>query len=150
MNEIVLSLIEHFSWPLVLLVCFFFLRKELSALLGRMKGFRAGAVEIQLTDQLHAQGLPKEQLETIASLSADELDLFLLVSFTEHVGFNYSTGLPPEVFKKRLLRLQEAGLLELLNPEDSGSNLRHNITPLGRRVRALLIGSSAQLLRGAA
>lgn len=146
--EIFHLLIDIFSWPLVFLICFFFLRKELRNLLSRLKGLKAGTVELQLTEQLHAQGLPKQQLKSITSLSADEIDLFLLVSFTEHLGFNYSTPLPPEVFKKRLIRLQEAGLLEITNPEDPGTNIRHNILPLGLRLRALLISGAAQILRG--
>jgi hypothetical protein len=146
--EIVQSLIEHFSWPLVVLLFMASFRSDLQAVLSRLKGLKAGSIELQLNEQLHAQGLTKQQLGSITSLTADELDLFLLVSFTEHVGFNYQTGLPQEVFKSRLLRLQEADLLQVLNPEDPGTNVRHNVTPLGRRLRAMLIGGSAQLLRG--
>jgi hypothetical protein len=88
-------------------------------------------------------------MEKIADISADEIDLFLLVSFTDNKDFNYKIGMSPEMFKARCLRLQDMGLIEILNPEDSGTNLRHSITPLGRRVRGLLINSTAQLLRGA-
>ncbi len=84
----------------------------------------------------------------VTSLSADEVELFLLVSYTDNLGFNYTTGLPPEVFKARLVRLRDSGLLEISNPEDPGTNIRHSITPLGRRVRAMLIGGTTQLLRG--
>lgn len=153
-EEIIHALIEHSSWPITLLVCLLLIRKELSNLLFRLKGFKAGTIELQMSDQLNAQGLPKKQFESITSLSADEIDLFLLVSFMDEDTFKYDIPIPSEVFKKRMHRLQEAGLIEIVNiknPENTtGVNITHKITPLGTRVRGLLIGSTAQLLRGIA
>ncbi len=146
--ELLIAIIEHLSWPIVIIVFFLLLRKELSRLLSRVKGIKASDLELQFAEQIQVQGLSKEQLADVSSLTADEIELFLLVSFTEHQGFNYQTGLPPEVFKSKMEHLQKAGLIDLVNPDDPGVNLRHNITPLGNRVRAILINSSAQLVRG--
>lgn len=65
MNEIVLALIQHLSWPLVVLVVFVLSREELRGVISRLRGFKAGNVELQLSDQLQAQGLPKQQLEKL-------------------------------------------------------------------------------------
>lgn len=46
MQEIILSLIQHSSWPLVVLLCVFVLREELETLLKRLRGFKAGSVEV--------------------------------------------------------------------------------------------------------
>ncbi|MGI2002419.1 hypothetical protein [Shewanella frigidimarina] len=147
MKEITLSLINNFSWPLVILVCLFTMKKEISKLLSRLNTFKAGSVELQMSEQLHAQGLTKEQLITLGELSVDELDLFLLASFSENLGFSYQTTLPPEIFKKRLLALAKAGLFEDLETDDGSSKIMHNLTPMGKTVRVLLLNGSIQLLR---
>lgn len=150
MKEIFLSLIQHSSWPLVVLLCVLLLREEIGALLKRMRGFKAGSIEVQLSEQLHNQGLSKDQLKLIGELSADEIEMFLLASFTDYQGFKYSVPLPADVFKKRILKLQEAGLLRVINPEDPGTNLTHDTTPVGRRFRSLLLNSTTRLVRDAA
>lgn len=146
--EILKAAIEHLSWPLTVLICVLLFQAELRALIRRLRGFKAGSIELQLHEQLAAQGISKEQLALLTSLSADDVELFFLVSYTDSVGFNYTTGLPPDVFKARLLSLRDSGLLDVSNPEDIGVNLRHNLTPLGCRIRAMLIGGATQLLRG--
>jgi hypothetical protein len=149
-KEIVLSFIEHSSWPLAVLVCVFLLRDELRKLIDRLRALRAGSVEFQLSEQLQTQGLSKDQLKSIVELSADELEMFLLASFTDYKGFRYSIPLPAETFKARMLALQQAGLIQIANPEDPGTNLIHNTTPLGRRFRSLLLNSTARLVKDAA
>ena len=150
MNDVALALIEHVSWPFVMFLGFLLLRKEFAALLSRLRSFKSGSIELQLSEQIHNQGFSREQLASIGTLSADEIDIFLLVSFTDIPEFKYSTGIASDVFKQRMLRLQEAGLLRVTNPDDTGTNLHHNLTPLGRRLRALLINSTTQLLRESA
>ena len=149
MKEISLSLIQYSSWPIVALLCVLLLREELGAFLKRLRGFKAGSVEVQLSEQLHNQGLSKDQLKLIGELSADEIEMFLLASFTDYQGFKYSVPLSAEIFKKRIVKLQEAGLIQITNPEDPGTNLTHNTTPVGRRFRSLLINSTTRLVRDA-
>jgi hypothetical protein len=145
--ELAVTFIEHASWPLVVLCGFLIFGSALRKMLTRLRGMRAGSVEVQFEEELHRQGLTKDQLEAIASLTAEELGLFLLVSYTDSVGFNYSTALPPDVFKARLVRLSEAGLVHILNPENPGNDLRHNVTPAGNRFRSLVVNSTARMLR---
>jgi hypothetical protein len=72
----------------------------------------------------------------------------VLVIFIFHdPTFNYQTGMPSTSFKESMLRLQSSGLVRLLNPEDPGTDLRHSITPLGRRVRSLLVSTCTTLLQ---
>lgn len=147
--EIILAIIEHSSWPLVVLLCVVLLREEIGTLLKRIKVFKTGSVELQLSEQLHNQGLSKKQLKLIGELTADEIEMFLLASFTDYTGFKYNIPLPPAVFKSKIVKLQEAGLLEVSNPEDPGTGLIHTTTPVGRRFRALLLTSTTRLLKDA-
>jgi len=145
--EISIALIKHALWPLVVLLCVLMLRKQLAALLERMTGLKAGSVELQFKERIERQGFTPEQRTAFRNLSADELDLFLLVSFSDDKVFRYTTNMPFPTYRQRMLRLQEAGLLTLTNPDDPGTNLLHNLTPLGKRVRALIVDSTVSLLR---
>ena len=146
--EIAIALIEHALWPLVVFLCVLMLRKQLAALLERMTGLKAGSVELQFKENIERQGFTPEQRVAFKNLSADELDLFLLVSFSDDNVFRYTTNMPFPTYRQRMLLLQDAGLLCLTNPEDPGTNLLHNLTPLGKRVRALIVDSTVGLLRG--
>lgn len=150
MKEIALGLIQHSSWPIVALLAILLLRKDLTTLLRRLRVFRAGSIEVDLTEQLHTQGFTKAQLTALSKLSVEDTDIFLLVSFTDHPSFRYATGVEPSLFKSSLQRLQEAGLLQITNPDDPGTNILHELTPSGRRFRSLLVSSSAALVRQAA
>ncbi|MDP3858639.1 MAG: hypothetical protein Q8Q73_12845 [Stagnimonas sp.] len=150
MKDIALSFIQYSSWPLALLLCVLLLRKQLTSFADRVRLFRAGGVEVQLAEQLHNQGFTKSQLDAVQGLSANDVDIFLLVSFTDDKSFKYFTSTDPILFKKSLLSLQDAGLLVLTNPEDPGTNLLHNLTPVGRRFRGLLVNSAVGLLKGTA
>lgn len=149
MKEIFLATIQYSSWPLALFLCFWFTRKEIRSLLGKIKGLKTGPLELQFSEQISAQGLTPEQLAPITELTADEIDLFYLVTFSEIPGFNYSVPFPAAILKKRLIKLEKAGLIEILNTEDPGEDIRHNPTSLGLRIRSALINSSAQLVRSA-
>jgi DNA-binding MarR family transcriptional regulator len=144
--ENLVSAISHLAWPIVMLVVFFAMRKELRDLVGRIRTFKAGKVELKFSEELKQQGFTKKQLTSLRALSANEIDLFLLVSFSDNKLFNYRTGLEIGAFKQIIQKLEEAGLLEILNPEDDGADLRHNLTPLGRRMRSLFVNSSVELL----
>jgi len=146
--EIAIAIIEHALWPLVVFLCVLMLKKQLSALLERMTGLKAGSIELQFKQRIERQGFTPEQQVAFRNLSADEIDLFLLVSFSDDETFRYTTNMPFPTYRLRMLQLQEAGLLALTNPDDPGTNLLHNLTPLGKRVRALIVDSTVSLLRG--
>jgi hypothetical protein len=148
-NSIILSLIEHSSWPIVLLVIVLILRPQIIELVKRLKSLRAGSIEMQIGEQLHNQGLTKKQLSKIGNLTNDEIEIFLLASSSDSAAFNYTVWLPADAYKNKIVSLEEAGLLQIVNPDDPGTNLRHNITPLGKRFRTLLINSAGRLLREA-
>ncbi len=145
--EIVQSFIEHGSWPLVAIIGFVLFGSPLRRMLLRIRGAKAGSVEVQFEEEVRDQRLTHEQLQNISSLTNEELELFLLVSFTEHEGFNYETPLPTEIFRHRIQKLSEAGLLDILNPDDTGANVRHNLTSAGNRFRALVVQSITRMLR---
>ncbi|MSQ70230.1 MAG: hypothetical protein EXR27_02925 [Betaproteobacteria bacterium] len=147
MQDIFLATIQHASWPIAILIALFVLRKEVRSLLGRIRGFKAGKVELKFNEELEQQGFTKKQLATLRTLTADEIDLFLLVSFSEAPNFRYQTGIDPAIFRQHMSRLEESGLLTITNPENDGSNLLHNLTPLGRRARSLFVNSTVELLR---
>src|SRR5260221_10340064 len=137
--EIALALIEHALWPLVVVLCALTFRKQLVALLGRVTGLKAGSIEVQFRERIARQGFTPDQQAAFRSLNADELDLFLLVSYSDDQAFRYTTNMAFPIYRQRMSRLQEAGLLTLTNPDDPGTNLLHNLTPLGKRVRALIV-----------
>lgn len=151
MNEIVIAFIENFSWPLVILIIIFLFKKELLGLVSRLKSVKAGSLEVLLGAKLHT-ALTKEQLEAIPKLTTEEIDLFLLVSFSSDENFSYSLPpkITPEMFRSRLMKINDAGLIVLVNPENSGNNMRHNVTKLGSQVRDLLLKDSIEFLRDAA
>ncbi|QKE63303.1 hypothetical protein HNE05_07985 [Aquipseudomonas campi] len=147
MNEIILKLVEFSSWPIVVLIAAYLLRDPIKKLISRFNGIRAGDIEIQMRQQMHAQSLTEEQLEKISVLSTDEIDLFLLVSFTEAIGFNYTVPIPKNILHERLYYLEKLGLLKIYPPESEDAPIRHDCTPEGRRVRELIINGASQLVR---
>lgn len=145
--ELAVAFLEYAAWPLVVLCGFLLFGSALRKMLMRVRGMKAGSVEVQFEEELHRQGLTKHQLEAIESLTAEEIGLFLLVSYSDSLGFDYRTALPIEVYKARLVRLSEAGVVHILNPENPGDDLRHSVTPAGNRFRSLVINSTARMLR---
>jgi hypothetical protein len=145
--ELATTFLEHASWPLVVFCGFLLFGASIRKMLSRVRGARAGSVEVQFEEELHHQGLTKDQLLAISSLTGEELGLFLLVSYSDSLGFNYNTALPPDVYKARVLRLRDAGLLHIHNPDNPGTDIRHNVTPAGNRFRALVITSTSRMLR---
>lgn len=150
MKEIIIASIAHFSWPLVFIIAIFMLRTPICALLQRVNAFKAGSVELQLQETLSTQNLSEKQIAQINKLTVDELDLFLLASFSENIGFNYQTPMPPETFKRRMQSLENAGLLEILNPDDDGKNIRQNVTETGKHVRSVILNGATKILHNSA
>ena len=82
MKDITLSLIQHLSWPLFVFFYLLVLRREIGGFLGRLRLLKAGTVELELSGQLQLQGFSEKQLATLKKLSAEDVDIFLLISFT--------------------------------------------------------------------
>jgi hypothetical protein len=116
-------------------------------MLRNMRFFKAAGLEVEFNEQLQSQGFTDAQLKIVRKLSASEIDLFLLISFSDDKDFKYCINMEPMAFRGAMLRLQEAGLLLITNPQETGSNIRHKTTPIGRRVRAMLINSTIVLLQ---
>jgi hypothetical protein len=146
--QIALAIIRYALWPLIVLLGILILRSPLAELPGRLTGLKAGSVEIQFKERIERQGFAPEQRAAFKNLSSDEVEIFLLISFSESHAFSYKVDIPAPTYRQRMLRLQAAGLLTLLNPDDPGTNLIHNLTPLGKRVRALIVDSTVGLIRG--
>lgn len=144
--NILLAAIQYTSWPIVTLIGLFLFKAQLGELVSNLRQLKAGSLEASFAETLNQQGFSEAQLKIINTLSPAEIDIFLLASFSDNKEFNYSTGLEATEFKKIMSRLQRAGLLEITNPEDPGTNIRHNTTPIGKSVRAMLLNGTTKLL----
>ena len=147
MENFLSLVIQYWPWPIVAVLAIFIFHDPISKLLGDVKSLKAGSVEVAFDKHIQQQGLSKDQSKAFKSLTSMDIDLFLLISFSDDPTFNYQTGMPSTSFKESMLRLQSSGLVRLLNPEVPGTNLRHSITPLGRRVRSLLVSTCTTLLQ---
>ena len=147
LKEIIVSALHYTSWPVAVLIALWWFRKQIARAIANLRLFKAGSIEVGFREQIRRQGFTEAQLAVLKTLTAEEIDLFLLVSFTEEAGFEYSTTIDIPIFRGYMGRLESAGLMHILNPENDGSNLRHNITPMGRRIRALLVDSAVSLIQ---
>ena len=101
-------------------------------------------MELFFERAVEAEGLSKPQLAALRTLSADEFDLFLFLSYSE--AQRRETGLPPEQYLRMLKHLDKAGLVT--NVDDTNPRfVTHEMTALGRRFRALIISSVAVSIR---
>lgn len=139
-----ITLIDHSSWVIFLAVLLFIYRKKLPNFFDKLESFKAGGVEVKFSKKLHSK-FSQEQISKFSELSFEEMDVFLLVSFLT-ADADYQTGMEKGIFKKYMLRLQEIGLLKILNPENDGNNLRRELTEDGRKLRKFLVESSTDLL----
>lgn len=140
------ELIEHSSWPIAFLIALLMFRTPISRLLQRLKLFNVKGVEAQFINDLEAQGLSEENLEQLRSLTATDINLFLLTSFSDDRLFSYSTEIPVEEFRNSINNLVKAGLLEVKEPDETGKDIRHLTTPLGNRLRAMSVNTLAKLI----
>ena len=144
--ELAQSAIQYASWPLVTLVALFVLRKPLGKLLSNLRSVKAGSLEVAFGEQLQNQGFTDDQFKAIQSLTASEVDLFLLVSYSDSPTFKYDSTLPYLAFKNAMLRLQSAGLIKVSLADDANTHIHHSTTSVGHRIRAMLINSTVSLL----
>ncbi|MFA5824904.1 MAG: hypothetical protein WC825_02900 [Gallionellaceae bacterium] len=144
--DIIQTTIQYASWPIVVLIGLFLFKKPIREMISNLRSLKAGSLEASFTEGLSQQGLTDIQLMTIRSLSPADIDIFLLVSFSDSSQFNYSIGMDTVDFKNVVLRLQDAGLLEITSPKDAETNIRHNTTPIGKSIRAMLLSSTMRLL----
>ncbi|MCW8093295.1 hypothetical protein [Alteromonas sp. ASW11-130] len=149
MKEIIINLIEHALWPLAVVFAVVVLKNEIKKLLSRMSGFKAGDIEIRMRQQIHSQTLTQSQLEKLAALSSAEIDMFLLVTHTDAIGFSYNVPISKDLFDERLRYFQELGLIKVYFPEKKEELATHTTTAEGRRIREAIINGASQLLKSA-
>jgi hypothetical protein len=143
--------LQHGLWPSVVLICLFVLSAEIKGMLGKIRGFKTGKIEVKFSNELILQGFTKPQLTAIRKLSAIEIDLFMLASTTETPGYKFNyPHLSNPVARSLMVALESAGLIKLLDPtlpENSNVDIPIELTPLGRHTRALFTSSLVDLLR---
>ena len=144
--DIIQTTIQYASWPIVVLIGLLLFKQPIQQVILNLRSFKAGSLEASFTEGLNQQGLTAIQLKTIHSLTPAEIDIFLLASFSDKSDFNYTVGMDTSEFRNVMFRLQDAGLLNIINPNDTGTNIRHNTTPIGKNVRAMLLNSTTKLL----
>src|SRR5450759_1719610 len=144
--DIIQTTIQYASWPIVVLIGLLLFKQPIQQVILNLRSFKAGSLEASFTEGLNQQGLTAIQLKTIHSLTPAEIDIFLLASFSDKSDFNYTVGMEASEFRNVMFRLQDAGLLNITNPNDTGTNIRHNTTPIGKNVRAMLLNSTTKLL----
>ncbi len=141
--------LQHGLWPIVVLICLLVLSAEIKGMLGKIRGFKTGKIEVKFSNEILVQGFTKSQLSAIRKLSAAEIDLFMLTSASEAPGYHFNCPhLTDPVLVSLLTSLESAGLLRRLIPNDSTSvTYPTETTPLGRHTRALFTSSLVDLLR---
>jgi hypothetical protein len=149
LKDIIVSAFQYASWPAALLMALWWFRDNIRASVGRLRIFNAGSVEFDFIERIRRQDFTASQLAKFKLLSVEEIELFLMASYSESGHFFYHLGAAMDfaVFRRCMGNLDEAGLMRLLNPEDDGRNLRHASTSLGKSIRSLLIDSSVGLIR---
>lgn len=139
------ELLRDLWWPIFAVAAILVLLKRMDAIArARVAPGRASAQDI-FGGALGTEGLDEPQRAAIRALTADELDVFLLVSYSDQ--HQYETGLAPEVLLRTLKRLAAARLIAIID-ETNPRYVTHETTPLGKRLRALLVSSAAALVRG--
>ena len=148
-KDIIVSAFQFASWPLALLMTMWWFREHIRALIGRLHFLKPGSVESDFLERIRRQDFTDAQMARFKQLSVEEIELFLMVSYSESGHFFYHLGAAMDfvAFRRCMGNLDEAGLMRLLNPEDDGKNLRHAITSLGKNIRGLLIDSSVGLIK---
>lgn len=133
-------------WPLFAVAALVVLRSALGRI-GSLGERPAAAAQDIVRRGLGAEGLSTEQRTALRQLTADELDVFLLVSYSDQ--HQYDTGLAPELLRATLRRLAGAGLITIID-ETNPRYVTHETTALGKRLRALLVSCAAASVRDAA
>jgi hypothetical protein len=148
-KDIIVSVFQYASWPLALLVALWWIKDNLRAFLGELRLQKAGSVAFDFKERMRRQDFTAAQMAIFKQLSVEEIELFLMVSYSDSGQFFYHLGDAMDfgAFRRSMGNLDQAGLMRLLNPEDDGQKLRHSITSLGKNIRALLIDSSVGLMR---
>ena len=133
-------------WPLFAVAALLVLRSAMERIGNRGARPAAAAPDI-VRRGLGAEGLKTDQRAALRALSADEIDVFLLVSYSDQ--HQYDTGLAPEQLRATLKRLAGAGLITIID-ETNPRYVTHETTALGKRLRALLVSSVAASVRDTA
>lgn len=147
-SEILKSAFQYLSWPLIAMALILIFKIPLAKMISNIRFFKAGSLEIDFGEKLLNQGFTDEQLKIVKNLTANEIDLFLLVSYTNAPNFHYSTGagLSNKDFRVMMLKLNEAGLIAITKDDGMGNDLFHTTTQIGLRTRAMIVNGTISLL----
>lgn len=143
---------KSLAWPIAtLLICGFFFKTEISKLLSkiRVSSLKAGSVELQFSEQLHYESFTKEQLKAITELTKEELNIFMVASYSNDPKFRYIPAIDQANLNNHLVQLEKAGLIEIQGEPNSQALTFHYTTRLGQKFRELIIESTSSLLRKA-
>ncbi len=147
MKEIVLGLIEHSSWAALVLLFVIWFRPQITELLNKLRFIKAGNLQLEFSTQLSQIGFDKEKLKKFSYLTSEEINIFLLASFSDGIGFQYQIEMPQNELNSHIFRLADFGLLEVVKNPTNPENIGHNLTEDGRRFRAVLIDTTKDLLK---
>jgi len=146
MLEEVSEVIKVLAWPLVTLVIFFSAKDKVLGSLSRLTTLRSSSVELTFGRQLQAQGLDLEAISSLSALTPDQIELFLLISYSDEPGFHYELPHSRERYAERIRALEHVGLIEIESEQSPGNDVRHRLTGFGKRFRAMLINASTEML----
>ena len=69
-----------------------------------------------------------------------------MASYSDEPNFKYELPCSKERFSERIKTLELAGLIEIESENTPGNDVRHRVTGFGKRLRAMLVNASAEIL----
>lgn len=140
-REILLALIQHGSRPLVMLLIFvivalavFFARCHIYLWLANAESVKIGSLEVRIREEAQSGELGKE-FRSLANLSDEQLELFLIVGRERKSNINYKGQ---ELSEANLRQLQDLGLLQNLTPA-ANNQFSWEVTDTGQKVHSTLL-----------
>ncbi|GAB3253392.1 hypothetical protein [Chitinimonas naiadis] len=138
--------ITHASWPIAALIALYLFREPLISLLRSLRFLKSGSLEFRFAEGLRKQGLSAEQLSALAKLTADEINYFLMMSYSSEGGFTYTTTLSQDQLNSLAQNLAAAGLVTIEHIDQQTHHIKHRVTYVGQSLRMMLIDSAIDLL----
>jgi hypothetical protein len=145
--DITTSALQNLPWPVLTGIFLFCFKPEIRNLIKKMSTFKAGSVEINFSESIKNERFNKQQTELITSMSSELVDFFFFISYADDEHFEYQLGVEMEKLQKNLNSLTEIGLITFSLGDDISKPFRHQITPLGRRLRSMMIEGSVNLIK---
>lgn len=147
MKEFLLQFIQHAMWPAVSILIIFLFRQDLKILVSGLRQLRAGSIEVVFGKRFEKLGLNGNEIEALKALDYEDISFFLLSSYSSDPEFKYEPALTTANFHGKLQNLENAGLIVIANPENALGKREHYVTPTGKRLRSIIIESTARLFQ---